>query len=132
MGSVTPVRKAVSATEKSMPATLGRLSAGAARYMARAAAGSPNIIRITSYNVCYTKLLRLLPLTSAAKFGGLGLICGVLLAAGLATRVAAIALMLLTFGVAMTSVWDNVYAYWLALFALLALYGPGRLSIDVV
>ncbi len=77
-------------------------------------------------------VLDLLPLKSAAQFGGLGLTCGVLLGAGLAARVAAIALMLLTFGLAMTSVWDSVDAYWLALFALLALYGPGQLSIDAV
>lgn len=76
--------------------------------------------------------LGLLPLMSAAQFGGLGLICVVLLGAGFATRVAAVALMLLTFGLAMTSVWDSIYAYWLALFALFALYGPGRLSVDFV
>jgi NADH dehydrogenase/putative oxidoreductase len=76
--------------------------------------------------------LGLLPSMSAAQFSGLGLICAVLLGAGLATRVTAAALMLLTFGLAMTSVWDSIYAYWLALFALFALYGPGRLSVDAV
>jgi NADH dehydrogenase FAD-containing subunit/uncharacterized membrane protein YphA (DoxX/SURF4 family) len=73
-----------------------------------------------------------LPLKSALHFGGLGLICVALLSAGLASRLVAIGLMLLTFSLAMTSVWDGIYAYWLALFALLALYGPGRLSIDAV
>ncbi len=97
-------------------------------WIAAAVVGSA----VVAVHVPTQSALGLLPLTSAAKFGGLGLICGVLLAAGLATRVAAIALMLLTFGLAMTSVWDSVYAYWLALFALLALYGPGRLSIDAV
>jgi putative oxidoreductase len=77
-------------------------------------------------------LAGLLPIKSATQFGALGLICVALLGAGLAGRMAAIALMLSTFGVAMASVWDGIYAYWLALFALLALYGPGRLSIDAV
>jgi putative oxidoreductase len=74
----------------------------------------------------------LLPYKSGAQFGALGLICVVLLSAGLAARMAAVALMLLTFGLAMTSVWDSIYAYWLTLFALLALYGPARLSVDSV
>jgi putative oxidoreductase len=79
-----------------------------------------------------TALSGLLPLKSVAQFGGLGLICAVLLGAGLAGRVAAVAFMLLTSGLAMSNVWDSIYGYWLALFALLALYGPGRLSIDAV
>jgi putative oxidoreductase len=76
--------------------------------------------------------LDLLPSTSATKFGWLSLICVVFLAVGLASRMAAIVLMLLTFGLAMTNVWDSVYAYWLALFALFALYGPGGLSMDAI
>ncbi len=44
IGSVTPVRKAVSASESSMPPTDLRRSGLAVWYMARQAAGRPNII----------------------------------------------------------------------------------------
>lgn len=77
-------------------------------------------------------VLDLLPLTSAAQLSGVGLICALLLGAGLVTRVAAIVLMVSAFGVAMSGVWDSIYAYWVALFAVLALYGPGPLSVDSV
>ena len=44
IGSVTPVRNEVSAIESSRPPTAARLSGSAVRYMARQAAGRPNII----------------------------------------------------------------------------------------
>ena len=44
IGSVTPVRNAVSAIDSSMPPTALRRSGSADRYMARHAAGRPNII----------------------------------------------------------------------------------------
>ncbi|MNP69680.1 hypothetical protein D3C76_1658100 [compost metagenome] len=43
-GSVTPVRNAVSATDSNIPPTIGRRSFGAAKYMASAAPGKPNIM----------------------------------------------------------------------------------------
>ena len=44
IGSVTPVRNEVSAIENSRPPTALRRSGGAERYIARHAAGRPNII----------------------------------------------------------------------------------------
>ena len=45
MGSVMPVRNAVSAAENMMPPTFRRWSGRAARHMAKAAAGSPHILK---------------------------------------------------------------------------------------
>ncbi len=44
IGSVTPVRNEVSASDSSIPPTALRRSGRAQRYMARQAAGRPNII----------------------------------------------------------------------------------------
>lgn len=74
-----------------------------------------------------------LPLKAAGVFpSGLALVCAVLLAVGLATRFAGLSLILAILGKQMA---DPALAddwYWLAIAGLLALFGPGELSIDAL
>ncbi len=63
---------------------------------------------------------------------GVALTCAMLLVAGFATRFGALILILATLGKQMA---DPALAedwYWLAVFGLFALFGPGRLSIDAL
>ncbi len=74
-----------------------------------------------------------LPLKAAGMFPpAVALACAVLLAVGLATRLAGLSLILAILGKQMA---DPALAddwYWLAVAGLLALFGPGRLSIDAL
>jgi NADH dehydrogenase/putative oxidoreductase len=74
-----------------------------------------------------------LPLKAAGVFpSGAALVCAVLLAVGLATRFAGLSLILAILGKQMA---DPALAddwYWLAVAGLLALFGPGDLSIDAL
>ncbi len=72
-----------------------------------------------------------LPSKSAAVYPAYAaVIAAPLLAIGLATRAAALALILYTLAVPMTDPAFTGDWYWLAVFGLLALYGPGELSVD--
>ncbi|MGH8478433.1 MAG: FAD-dependent oxidoreductase [Gammaproteobacteria bacterium] len=74
-----------------------------------------------------------LPLQAAGMFpSGVALVCAVLLAVGLATRFAGLCLILAILGKQMA---DPALAddwYWLAVAGLVAMFGPGRLSIDAL
>lgn len=73
----------------------------------------------------------LLPIESAKPFiGAAGLTAACLLAFGLATRVVATILFLFSLCMQMMGASEPLTVYWQILFALLALVGPGRLSVD--
>ncbi len=75
----------------------------------------------------------LLPVTSAAAFAApLPLICAALLALGCATRPAALLLMLAISTVRMLGAGVEAYPYWFMALALMALWGPGPLSLDAL
>lgn len=77
-----------------------------------------------------------LPLRSATDFAGalglLGLVSGLLLAAGLATRFSALILIGAALALRVMVSWHTDHAYWIAALGLIALYGPGWLSLDQV
>ncbi|HET6756189.1 MAG TPA: FAD-dependent oxidoreductase [Burkholderiales bacterium] len=73
----------------------------------------------------------LLPLRSAADFAGaFALVCAILLFIGLATRLTSLALIAALFGTAVVNPWHTETGYWIAALALIALYGPGKISLD--
>jgi NADH dehydrogenase FAD-containing subunit/uncharacterized membrane protein YphA (DoxX/SURF4 family) len=74
-----------------------------------------------------------LPLKAAGVFpSGVALVCAVLLAVGLATRFAGLCLILAILGKQMADPALVGDWYWLAVAGLLALFGPGALSIDAL
>jgi putative oxidoreductase len=74
-----------------------------------------------------------LPLQTAVHFPyGVSLVCAPLLALGLGTRFAALLLMAATVGGPMMGPWQTLYLYWLAVAGLIALHGPGVLSLDAL
>lgn len=74
-----------------------------------------------------------LPLQTATHFPpAIGIACAPLLAFGLATRFTALLLMAATAVGPMMAGWQALYLYWLAVSALLALYGAGPLSLDAL
>lgn len=72
----------------------------------------------------------LAPATAAALGTAIELICPVLLLFGLATRLAAVPLLLTTLFLQFTYVALDIHLYWMALLGLLIVRGPGRLSLD--
>ena len=80
-----------------------------------------------------TSFAQVLPIESAAPFAtGAGLLGAALLAVGLGTRAIAIVFLLFACGMRMMGAELEHSVYWLMLFALLALYGPGSFSLDKV
>jgi NADH dehydrogenase/putative oxidoreductase len=74
-----------------------------------------------------------LPLTSAVVFPhALALVCALCLVSGLAARLAALALILALMLGQMADPRMSEDWYWLAVFGLLALHGPGPLSLDAL
>ncbi|MGH8608201.1 MAG: FAD-dependent oxidoreductase, partial [Gammaproteobacteria bacterium] len=72
-----------------------------------------------------------LPLKTAAAYPTyVALICAPLIAIGLATRAAALTLVLVTLAVPMTD--STLTLYWLSVFGLFVLCGPGSLSVDAL
>ena len=70
------------------------------------------------------------PSTAAVIGTGIELVCPVLLAFGLATRIAAIPLLLTTAFLQLTYKELADHLYWMALLGFLVLRGPGALSLD--
>lgn len=77
-------------------------------------------------------LARVLPIDSAVLFPAFtALVCAALLSVGLCTRLAALGGVALALAARMTDP-AGPQLYWLALFGLFVLYGPGKLSFDAL
>jgi NADH dehydrogenase/putative oxidoreductase len=121
-------RAAAWATSRLGPVYLLMLRAFAAASLA---AGSGTGVAAGAGQASAATLADWLPVGSAtALAAGLGLPAALLLLPGLATRYAAIALALAFLGRGMMTGGAGTVPYWLMLFAILALRGPGTFSLD--
>ena len=119
-----------------------RLCTGATRWLAPLytlvlrlwlAFAIPGALAIAWSNDSAGDVVSLLPVISAATFAApLTLVCATLLALGCATRPAALLLILAISAVRMMGPGVEAYPYWFMALALLALWGPGPVSLDAL
>ena len=110
---------------------LSRYGGPAYQFFLRVWIGGAILLAVVAGNTVATNAAAWLPLRSAASFDTVvELALAALLVVGIGTRLAGVALICFGLAAQMTLGTHTHYAYWLAAFGLLAVRGPGPLSID--